>query len=252
MNIKRILAIIISAGLAVSSSVYAADANNGAPPEPPAENQNIGEQPPEMPDGQQPPQMQGEQPPEMPNGQQPPQMSVELPFTDVAGDAWYHDAVAMMYGMGIIKGTSDTEFSPESPLSAAEILTMLYRADGGSESDKIWYAPAMEWASSNGIIGENPDFTSAPDEDITREDMMLVIYNYLVYKDELPEGQSDLSEFTDGAEASDYALTAVKSLAGAGIIQGDGDTLRPKSTLMRAETATILSRIIKPYGRNAR
>ena len=77
-----------------------------------------------MPDGQ---------PPEMPNGQQPPQMKVELPFTDIADDAWYHDAVAMMYGTEIIKGTSDTEFSPEGTLSAAQILTMLYRADGGTE-----------------------------------------------------------------------------------------------------------------------
>lgn len=254
MNIKKISAIIISAGLAVSSSVYAADTNIGAPPQPPAGSENIGgqppqmqgEQPPEMPSGQQPPQMQGEQPPEMPDGQQPPQMNIELPFTDVADDAWYHDAAAMMYGMGIIKGTSDTEFSPESPLSAAEILTMLYRADGGAESGEIWYAPATEWASANNIIGENPDLASAPNEDITREDMMLVIYNYLVCKNELSGGQTDLSEFTDSAELSDYALTAVQSLVGAGIIQGDGGTLRPKSTLTRAEAATILSRVIKP------
>lgn len=220
MNIKKISAIIISAGLAVSSSVYAADANIGAPPEPPAGSENIGGQPP---------QTQGEQ-----------------PFTDVADDAWYHDAAAMMYGMGIIKGTSDTEFSPESPLSAAEILTMLYRADGGTESGEIWYAPATEWALVNNIIGENPDLASAPNEDITREGMMLVIYNYLVYKNELPDGQADLSEFTDSAELSDYALTAAQTLVGAGIIQGDGGTLRPKSTLTRAEAATILSRVIKP------
>ena len=260
MNIKRILAITIAAGLTVSSSAYAAEQDTGAPPEPPAGSENIGGQPPQMPDGQ-PPEMPNGQPPEMPNGQQPEmpdgqppeapngqqsQMNVELPFTDVADDAWYHDAVATMYGTGIIKGTSDTEFSPEGTLSAAQILTMLYRADGGTESGETWYAPAMEWASANGIIGENPDFASAPNEDITREDMMLVIYNYLVYKNELPEGRSDLSEFTDGADVSDYAQTAVQSLVGAGIIQGDGGTLRSKSTLTRAEAATILSRIIRP------
>ncbi len=205
MNVKKVLAIIATAGLVVSSSAYAAEAD-GIPPEPPAANENVGGQPPEMPNGQQPPEMpngqqpsempNGQQPPEMPNGQQPPeipnsqqpQMNVKLPFTDVADDAWYHDAVAMMYGMEIIKGTSDTEFSPEGTLSAAQILTMLYRTDGGTDSDDIWYASAMNWAMANGIIGENLDFASAPEEDITREDMMLVIYNYLVYKNELPEG----------------------------------------------------------------
>ena len=254
MNVKKVLAIIAAAGLVVSSSAYAAEAD-GIPPEPPAANENVGGQPPEMSNGQQPPEMpKGGQPPEMPNNQQPPEMSngqqpqmnVKLPFTDVTDDAWYHDAVVMMYGMGIIKGTSDTEFSPEGTLSAAQILTMLYRTDGGTDSDDIWYASAMNWAAANDIIGENLDFASAPEEDITREDMMLVIYNYLVYKNELPEGQSDLSEFTDGIDVSDYALIAVKSLVGAEIIQGDGDTLRPKSTLTRAETATIMSRIIKP------
>ncbi len=270
MKFKKLLSFVTIAALAANSvfglSVYGAAPETaaerasesrpsempegGTPPEIPG-GQNNGETPPPKPEGQtdgQPP--EGGMPPEMPGNQNggPDFGGTELPFEDVAEDAWYRDAVSQMYGMGIIKGTSSTEFSPDKNLSTGEILTILCRSDGGlaSDADENPYSAAAAWAEENRLFSGNLSLAENLETPITREDMMLLIYNWLVYKTELPEGTSDLTEFIDASEVSDYAKTAVSSLAGAKIILGDGAALHPKDTLTRAEAAAILSRIIKP------
>ncbi|MCD8049300.1 MAG: S-layer homology domain-containing protein [Clostridia bacterium] len=227
--------------------------------------------------------------------------TVELPFDDVEEDAWYFDAVKRAYSMGIITGMTDTTFEPNSTVTGAQFVTMIYRASqslrrggergepgempsdmggepgemqdeqgrmqdelGGmqderaeeaatetateTESDGEWYDEAVEWATENGILlEENNGWDFEPNEELTREQMMVLIYRYCIYKgEELSEGE-DLT-FSDGDEISDYALSAVKSLVAEGYIEGDGDTLRPNGTLTRAEAATILMRTVEDAG----
>ena len=74
---------------------------------------------------------------------------------------------------------------------------------------------------------------------LTREQMMVLLYNYLQYKGNDLSALDDLSSYTDRSEISAYAENAVKALVGKGIIEGDGETLRPLSSLTRAETAVI-------------
>lgn len=173
-----------------------------------------------------------------------------LPFTDVASDAWYYSYVSEAYSLGLINGTSDDTFSPESSLTGAEFLTMLYRADSGREDDNAetgdsdsWYTAAVEWAEQNSILTDASSF--APDATLSREEMMVFLYRYLQYKNVELDTASELSDYTDSSEISEDALEAVQMLVGEGIIEGDVTTLRPADDLSRAETATILVRALE-------
>lgn len=203
--------------------------------------QSQGEQPPAKPDGDQ---SDGEQPPQMPNGEQPQgDMNVSIPFTDVASDAWYYNVVSQAYGKGLISGMSDTEFSPDSSVTGAQLIMMLYRADDNTVSEQTsgnWYDEAVDWAKEKSIISDNNGWTFDANADLTREQMMVLLYNYLQYKGNDLSALDDLSSYTDSPEISAYAENAVKALVGKGIIEGDGETLRLLSSLTRAETAVIL------------
>ena len=185
-----------------------------------------------------------EQPPQMPNGEQPQgDMNVSIPFTDVASDAWYYNVVSQAYGKGLISGMSDTEFSPDSSVTGAQLIMMLYRADDNTVSEQTsgnWYDEAVDWAKEKSIISDNNGWTFDANADLTREQMMVLLYNYLQYKGNVLSALDDLSSYADSSEISAYAENAVKALVGKGIIEGDGETLRPLSSLTRAETAVIL------------
>jgi hypothetical protein len=223
-----------------------------------------GQQPPEMlngqqmPDGQQPPEMpngqmqDGQQPPEMPNGQmqdgqQPPEMQggfgAAVPFKDVAEDSWYYNTVSKAYSQGFITGMSDDEFSPETSVTGAQLITMFFRADGNKTSEQTtgnWYDEAVAWAEQNAIVSDDNGWSFEPNAELTREQMMVLLYKYITYKGENSADSDDLSKFSDSADISAYALNAVKKLVAIGLISGDGETLRPHASLTRAETATIL------------
>ena len=236
---KKITTLLITVALLTSIMPEAFADTTEQPPQMPTQSQ--GEQPPAKPDGDQ---SDGEQPPQMPNGEQPQgDMNVSIPFTDVASDAWYYNVVSQAYGKGLISGISDIEFSPESSVTGAQLIMMLYRADDNTFSEQTsgnWYDEAVDWAKEKSIISDNNGWTFDTNADLTREQMMVLLYNYLQYKGNDLSALDDLSSYTDSTEISAYAENAVKALVGKGIIEGDGETLRPLSSLTRAETAVIL------------
>ena len=169
---KKITTLLITVALLTSIMPEAFADTTEQPPQMPTQSQ--GEQPPAKPDGDQ---SDGEQPPQMPNGEQPQgDMNVSIPFTDVASDAWYYNVVSQAYGKGLISGMSDIEFS------GAQIIMMLYRADGNTVSEQTsgnWYDEAVDWAKEKSIISDNNGWTFDANADLTREQMMVFLYNYL-------------------------------------------------------------------------
>lgn len=236
---KKITTLLITVALLTSVMPAAFADTTEQPPQMPTQSQ--GEQPPVKPDGDQ---SDGEQSPQMTNGEQPQgDMNVSIPFTDVSSDAWYYNLVSQAYGKGLISGMSDIEFSPESSVTGAQLIMMLYRADDNTVSEQPsgnWYDEAVDWAKEKSIISDNNGWTFDANADLTREQMMVLLYNYLQYKGNDLSALDDLSSYTDRSEISAYAENAVKALVGKGIIEGDGETLRPLSSLTRAETAVIL------------
>lgn len=109
----------------------------------------------------------------------------ELPFTDVAVDAYYAKAVLWAVENGITTGTSDTTFDPDGVVTRAEAVTFLWRAAGNPATDgKLfadvestkYYAEAVRWAVANGVTKGVSDTSFAPGSACTRAQIVTFLY----------------------------------------------------------------------------
>ena len=103
-----------------------------------------------------------------------------LPFTDVNADDWFSDVVRYVYEQGLMTGTSDREFSPNLTTTRGMIVSILNRLEDGPTAeaagftdvaDGDWYADAVNWAASEGIVAGYEDQTFRPNDPITREQL---------------------------------------------------------------------------------
>lgn len=174
----------------------------------------------------------------------------EMMFTDVQEGAWFYESVKKAYERGIISGMSDDVFAPDNTVTAAQFVMMIYKAAGNfisAQQRTNWYDEAVDWAEHNEIITYIPEWSFDAEAELSREQMMLLIYNYMVYRGYVTmdeKSQTDLSQFADGDSVSSYAVTAAHWLTKNGHIVGDGGMLRPASTLTRAEAAVILMNVL--------
>ncbi len=177
-----------------------------------------------------------------------------LPFADVSASDWFYDAVCSAYNSGLVNGVSGTEFGPDQNMTRGMLVTIIGRmenaqSNGASMSDvdpNEYYAPYVAWAAENGIVTGFEDGTFRPDENVTREQTAAILYRYARYKGaDVSLGENaDISGFTDAAEISEYALSAIHWAYGAGIISGYPDgTLAPAANVTRAEFVTMLVRL---------
>ena len=150
-----------------------------------------------------------------------------------------------LYKKGAISGTGNDEFKPEREVTREEFVKMLLNAmdykieNGSSEFGDVapdeWYAPYVYSATQNGLVNGISDGTFGVGMSITREDAAVLIWRVA------GENPTDENEYSDGAEVSDYAKTAVSWLKNTGIVAGYEDgTFKPKNLISRAETAKIL------------
>ncbi|MBR6701151.1 MAG: S-layer homology domain-containing protein, partial [Firmicutes bacterium] len=158
-------------------------------------------------------------------------------YTDLDPDQWYHEAVDYVVENGIMNGVGEDEFDPNGELTRAMMWTMLARLDGvDTTGDSVWYASALEWAKDKGIT----DGTGA-NKDITREQMVTMLYRYAQYKGhDVSVGEdTNILSFEDALEISEWAMPAMQWACGAGVIEGDGSKLDPLGLAARAEMAQI-------------
>lgn len=177
-----------------------------------------------------------------------------MPFTDVETDDWFYEDVAYVYENGLFAGTSDTTFSPLSAMTRGMMVTVLWRHAGSPTGDSAafddvpdgaWYASAVSWAAANGIVAGVGNNCFAPNAEITREQMAVMLYNYAIYIGaELPHNRS--GEFADEAKIASWASTAVNAMYAAEIISGKGENnFDPQGKATRAEVAAVLHRFME-------
>ena len=162
-----------------------------------------------------------------------------LPFTDVREGQWFYEAVKYVYGAGIMNGMDRYTFAPNGTLTRAMVWTMLARLDGvDTEGGSTWYAKAQAWAMDKGVS----DGTE-PMAEITREQLVTMLYRFAEMNGaDMTQGGMGIREYSDYAEISDWALTAMAWAVNNGIIEGDAGALKPTSTCTRAEAAAIFMR----------
>ena len=177
-------------------------------------------------------------------------------FTDITGH-WAADNILFAASRGLLSGTSDTTFSPDTGMTRGMFVTALGRLAGinpdsyqtGKFTDvkaDAYYAPYVNWAAQTGIVEGITATTFAPDTNINREQMAVIMKNYaakLGY--DLPQTLKAVT-FADNTQISSWAKDAVKSMQQAGILAGKNENkFDPKGTATRAEVATVLRRFVE-------
>lgn len=170
-------------------------------------------------------------------------------FGDVPQTSWFADAVKYVSENKLMNGTSTTAFSPNENMSRAMLATVLYRMSGetaeagssfGDVSSSAYYAVAVNWASSKGIVNGTGTDAFSPNASITREQLAAMLYRYAGE----PSVSADLSAYTDAVSISPYAEKAVEWCVAKGILSGKSATrLAPQDTATRAECAAMLQRL---------
>ena len=173
------------------------------------------------------------------------------PFTD-SQNHWAKSFIEWAYAMGYISGTSATTFSPDQTITRGMLVTILYRIAGspaaGTSSftdvpSNQYYAKAVAWAESGGVVSGLTDTTFGPSQNITREQLASILYRYARQKGLDVSARGNLSQFKDTSSISSYAGTAISWAVGEGIVNGRGNgTLDPKGKATRAEAAVMLKK----------
>lgn len=170
-------------------------------------------------------------------------------YTDVYEASWEHTAVATLGGNGIISGYTDGSFRPSNMITRAEFAKLISAAfsvnakkiEFSDVSPDDWHYPYVSVLAGAGIInGYEGKFS--PNANITREDAAVIIYRL---SSKLGKNYYGSVNFGDLNDVSVYALTAVRSLGNAGIINGDNNlNFNPRANLTRAEAAQLLYNFI--------
>ena len=177
-------------------------------------------------------------------------------FTDITGH-WAADNILFVASRGLLSGTSDTTFSPNTGMTRGMFVTALGRLAGinpdsyktGKFTDvkaDAYYAPYVNWAAQTGIVEGVTAITFWPDTNINREQMAVIMANYAKKLGcDLPKTLQAVT-FADNAQISSWAKDAVKVMQQAGILAGkENNRFDPKGTATRAEVATVLRRFVE-------
>ena len=174
-------------------------------------------------------------------------------FIDVAPNAWYKDAVQYAYAGGLMTGVSANEFAPDATTTRGMIVSMLARLEGVESANDAgfadvndeWYATAVNWAASVGVVNGYEDNTFRPNDAITREQLAAILMNYAAYKGEDVSARASLDAYSDAENVSTWATDTMQWAVAKGLLTGvTADTFQPQGAATRAQVAAISQRFL--------
>ena len=178
----------------------------------------------------------------------------EVNFNDIKDGAWYSDAVKFIAARGITSGIGDGNFGINQKVTRGQFITMLSKAYGikpmtGDNFSDVkpgsyyeGYASAAKQLGISSGVGNNK---FNPDKEISREEMIALLYSYLKSTDQLPKGTGkEISDFDDKQDVAPWANEAVNYFTSNGIITGTDDKILPKGKSKRVEFVQILYNLL--------
>ena len=172
------------------------------------------------------------------------------PFTDVASDSYYYDAVLWALDKGITSGTTATTFVPDAICTRAQAATFLWRAMGSPEptatscpftdvAEDAYYYKAVLWATEKGITIGTSNTTFSPDATVTRS--QTVTFLWRTADKPTVTTANVFGDVNDDAYYANAVLWAVSE----GITSGTGTaTFSPADGCTRAQIVTFLYRYL--------
>ena len=182
-------------------------------------------------------------------------------FEDVKEDDWFAEPVQYLYDKGIMTGVDDLHFEPAGILNRAQFATILYRMEGEPEAvyadrftdvpEDQYYTDAVMWASSdqvgviNGYESDDEKGNFGPEDKITREQLVTMLYRYANYKNSDAVQKLAVTEFQDKDQVSEFAQEAVAWAVDKQIITGDHGMINPQGDTFRAACAAMIQRFLE-------
>ena len=179
-------------------------------------------------------------------------------FTDVLDGLWYTNDVDHVAALGIMNGVNGTKFAPNTALTRAMFAQIIYNAENGTAGapssfsdvpDGMWYTDAVNWAAQNRIVSGIGNSQYAPDREITREELVMMLYNYATYKGYDAKTDVELTRFSDSSSVSTWAETAMKWAVRNKLINGVGEKLLTGDKATRAQVAKVMAYFLEQYAR---
>lgn len=179
-----------------------------------------------------------------------------IDFKDTASH-WAREYIGKLAARGVVNGMGGNYYQPDTSLTRAQFLTMLAKTIYGLDPSQSapagftdvpateWYYNYVNWGYASGIVSGMDETTFAPNSNITREQMAIMLSNFARYTElVLPETGASTS-FTDSNMISDWSAEAVSKIVSSGVMGGypEGNFI-PQGKATRAEAATVVYKVI--------
>lgn len=182
-------------------------------------------------------------------------------FTDISTH-WAKESIKFVYEKDLFKGITENNFGPDKTMTRGMLVTVLSRLskdDMSKYTQSIfkdasideWYGKSVAWATENNITKGVSDLEFVPNEDISREQLVVMIKNYADYLGIDTKSAATLDAYADNMNVSPWATDSFAWAVSVGIINGkENNTLNPEGKATRAEVAAILKRFVEKFVTN--
>lgn len=179
-----------------------------------------------------------------------------VPIPPDVNNHWASDAVQRLADLGALQVNESGLFNPEQGASRGGFIDLLVRAIGlksdqdqgedvFTDTEGHWAGDSIRIAQQWGIVQGYSDSSFGPDDDITREQMAVILIRALGLERTPITEEWPGAGFTDNSEASPWAQDALRITRKLGLLNGFPDgSFRPQQVLTRAEMAVIAVRIL--------
>ncbi|WP_256761870.1 discoidin domain-containing protein [Cohnella sp. WQ 127256] len=177
-------------------------------------------------------------------------------FADVPATHWVNHTLKVLAAKHIVSGVSATEFNPNGKTTRVEFVSMLVKALGLKATKtstqftdvnaSAWYALDITAAFEAGLITGMSDTLFEPNEQITREQMAILLVRAYEYVNGVKSPTGDnLADLNDQEQVSTWAKAGVNSAIDLGLMKGQSATVfAPQSDAIRAETAQAIYNLL--------
>ena len=179
-------------------------------------------------------------------------------FSDISTH-WAKESIKYVYEKDLFRGVTENSFEPDKTMTRGMVVTVLSRLSNDDMSKYTqshfkdvsideWYGKSVAWAMENNIANGVSDSEFGPNEDISREQIVVMIKNYAGYIGKDTKSDGSLDVYMDNKDVSSWATDAMKWAVAVGIINGkENNTLNPQGKATRGEVATIFMRFIENF-----
>jgi hypothetical protein len=174
-------------------------------------------------------------------------------FKDISEGFWGEEAINVMAAKGIVSGKPGGKYDPDGTVTRAEFVKLVACVMNSVDdaavskladvSESKWYYKYVASAEKAGLINAAPGTEFSPEENISRYDMAMILYNAI--KQPSQEDYEKFTGFSDTGSLSKFSKSRLATVVKNELMLGNNGKFRPEDTASRAEAAQVVYRLYK-------